>query len=260
MPRTPAATRTSTVPAAPAWHAGAVPEADTPMLHLDTDLVRERYVELGAALPGVRLHYAVKANPAHPVLQPAGGARRRLGRRQPGRDGARPARRRAARGHVLRQHRQAGAGHRLGLPARRASLHPRLPRRARQADAARPRRDADGAVDDLGRRRGLGPRRRQVRLLGAGGRRAAGRRRERRAPGGRGVPRRQPAARPRRLARAAGRDGTAAGRPPGARRRPERGEPRRGLPRGPARGRPRARDVRRRDRSRRWGTWPRPGR
>ncbi len=38
------------------------------MLHLDTEVVRARYAELGAALPGVRLHYAVKANPSHPVL------------------------------------------------------------------------------------------------------------------------------------------------------------------------------------------------
>ncbi len=46
----------------------APPVAGTPMLHLATEVVRERYVELAAALPGVRLHYAVKANPAHPVL------------------------------------------------------------------------------------------------------------------------------------------------------------------------------------------------
>lgn len=63
-------TRTAPVSAAPvtAGAASTPPVAPTPMLHLDTDLVRQRYAELAAALPGVRLHYAVKANPAHPVL------------------------------------------------------------------------------------------------------------------------------------------------------------------------------------------------
>ena len=65
-------TRTAAAPvsAAPATlrPASTPPVAETPMLHLDTDLVRQRYAELAAALPGVRLHYAVKANPAHPVL------------------------------------------------------------------------------------------------------------------------------------------------------------------------------------------------
>jgi len=38
------------------------------MLHVDLGLVRQRYDELAEALPGVRLHYAVKANPAPQVL------------------------------------------------------------------------------------------------------------------------------------------------------------------------------------------------
>jgi ornithine decarboxylase len=46
----------------------AAPTAETPVLHLDTAAVARSYEELSAALPGVRLHYAVKANPAHPVL------------------------------------------------------------------------------------------------------------------------------------------------------------------------------------------------
>jgi ornithine decarboxylase len=43
-------------------------EAGTPRLHLDTSAVEDAYLSLGAALPGVRLHYAVKANPAPAVL------------------------------------------------------------------------------------------------------------------------------------------------------------------------------------------------
>lgn len=42
--------------------------APTPCLHVDTDVVAATYAALGAALPGVRLHYAVKANPAPEVL------------------------------------------------------------------------------------------------------------------------------------------------------------------------------------------------
>ncbi len=45
-----------------------VPEADTPRLHLDIDRVEDAYLALASALPGVRLHYAVKANPDAAVL------------------------------------------------------------------------------------------------------------------------------------------------------------------------------------------------
>lgn len=41
----------------------------TPHLVVDTDVVAARYRSLGAALPGVRLHYAVKANPAPEILR-----------------------------------------------------------------------------------------------------------------------------------------------------------------------------------------------
>src|SRR5206468_3932154 len=41
--------------------AAAHDRAGGPVLVLDTAVVRERYRDLGAALPGVRLHYAVKA-------------------------------------------------------------------------------------------------------------------------------------------------------------------------------------------------------
>jgi ornithine decarboxylase len=44
------------------------PEADTPQLYVDTGVVEDAYLSLGSALPGVRLHYAVKANPAPAVL------------------------------------------------------------------------------------------------------------------------------------------------------------------------------------------------
>lgn len=42
--------------------------AETPRLHVDTAVVEDAYLTLAAALPGVRLHYAVKANPAPQVL------------------------------------------------------------------------------------------------------------------------------------------------------------------------------------------------
>jgi ornithine decarboxylase len=47
------------------------------VLLVDTAVVADRYRTLAAALPGVHLHYAVKANPARPVLQTlaAAGAR-----------------------------------------------------------------------------------------------------------------------------------------------------------------------------------------
>ena len=43
-------------------------EVRTPMLYVDLASVLQRYDELAAALPGVRLHYAVKANPAPQVI------------------------------------------------------------------------------------------------------------------------------------------------------------------------------------------------
>ncbi len=70
MPSTPATALPTepTLPTEGASRASSPPPAGTPMLHLDTEVVRERYAELAAVLPGVRLHYAVKANPSHPVL------------------------------------------------------------------------------------------------------------------------------------------------------------------------------------------------
>lgn len=41
----------------------------TPCLVVDLDVVEERYRRLSTLLPGVDLHYAVKANPAAPVLK-----------------------------------------------------------------------------------------------------------------------------------------------------------------------------------------------
>jgi ornithine decarboxylase len=41
----------------------------TPYLRMDLDAVARRYRELRAALPGVALHYAMKCNPADPVLR-----------------------------------------------------------------------------------------------------------------------------------------------------------------------------------------------
>jgi len=42
---------------------------ETPFLVVDLDVVAERFQRLAAALPGVRIFYAVKANPAAPVLR-----------------------------------------------------------------------------------------------------------------------------------------------------------------------------------------------
>ncbi|GAB3590256.1 type III PLP-dependent enzyme [Angustibacter peucedani] len=45
----------------------------TPVLRLDTKVVAASYARLAAVLPGVRLHYAVKANPAREVLSTLAG-------------------------------------------------------------------------------------------------------------------------------------------------------------------------------------------
>src|SRR3954468_5496239 len=42
---------------------------ETPFLVVDLDVVAERFSRLEAALPGVRIFYAVKANPAAPILR-----------------------------------------------------------------------------------------------------------------------------------------------------------------------------------------------
>jgi len=42
---------------------------ETPFLVVDLDVVAERFCRLAAAMPGVRIFYAVKANPAAPVLR-----------------------------------------------------------------------------------------------------------------------------------------------------------------------------------------------
>jgi ornithine decarboxylase len=44
-------------------------ELPTPFVVLDVDVVEQRYVELTEALPEARVYYAVKANPAMPVLE-----------------------------------------------------------------------------------------------------------------------------------------------------------------------------------------------
>ena len=44
------------------------PDATTPFLVVDLDVVRRQYVSLTAALPGTEVFYAVKANPAPEVL------------------------------------------------------------------------------------------------------------------------------------------------------------------------------------------------
>ena len=44
------------------------PDAITPFLVVDLDVVRRQYVSLTAALPGTEIFYAVKANPAPEVL------------------------------------------------------------------------------------------------------------------------------------------------------------------------------------------------
>jgi ornithine decarboxylase len=48
---------------------GRAPRHDTPVLLVDTAVVQRLYLDLSRALPGVRLHYAVKANPARRVLR-----------------------------------------------------------------------------------------------------------------------------------------------------------------------------------------------
>ena len=55
--------------AVPIRPGNGVATSPTPVVRIDTATVARRYVELAAALPGVELHYAVKANPAAPVLR-----------------------------------------------------------------------------------------------------------------------------------------------------------------------------------------------
>ena len=57
----------SRIRSAPAQHP-TVPAPTTPQLTVDLSVVRESYDALAAALPGVDLHYAVKANPSPQVL------------------------------------------------------------------------------------------------------------------------------------------------------------------------------------------------
>jgi hypothetical protein len=45
------------------------PDAITPFLVVDLDVVRRQYVSLTAALPGTEVFYTVKANPAPEVLR-----------------------------------------------------------------------------------------------------------------------------------------------------------------------------------------------
>ena len=45
------------------------PDAITPFLVVDLDVVRRQYLSLTAALPGTEVFYAVKANPAPEVLR-----------------------------------------------------------------------------------------------------------------------------------------------------------------------------------------------
>ena len=56
---------TSVSAAAEPWDA---PTADTPVLRMDTAVIRERFLALQGALPTVALHFAIKANPAPEVL------------------------------------------------------------------------------------------------------------------------------------------------------------------------------------------------
>ena len=55
--------------AVPIRPGNGVATSPTPVVRIDTATVARRYVELAAAQPGVELHYAVKANPAAPVLR-----------------------------------------------------------------------------------------------------------------------------------------------------------------------------------------------
>ena len=55
--------------AAPTEAAVVAPCHDTPVLVMDGRVVERRYLDLRSALPGVDLHFAVKADPAAAVLR-----------------------------------------------------------------------------------------------------------------------------------------------------------------------------------------------
>ena len=46
---------------------------ETPFLVVDLDVIRRNYQALRAAMPVADIYYAVKANPAAPVMRDAGG-------------------------------------------------------------------------------------------------------------------------------------------------------------------------------------------
>ena len=116
----------------------AVPDPPTPLLTVDTQIVRRLHGALRSALPGVELHYAVKANPSSAVLATLAAQGARWDVASPGEierpstsdpDPSAP---------LLRQHRQEGRGHRVRHRPWRAPVLLRQRRRAGQAHGHAP--------------------------------------------------------------------------------------------------------------------------
>ena len=112
----------------------------TPCLVLDVDRVEENFRALQRVLPLVRIYYAVKANPARPVLERLVAPRLQLRRGQLGGSLRLPGRWRAPGGDQLRQHHQEGLCDPLCLRARRDAVRVRFGRGTGKACGARTRR------------------------------------------------------------------------------------------------------------------------
>ena len=82
----------------------------TPCLVLDVDRVEDNFRALRDALPLARIYYAVKANPAHQVLERLVGLSSHFDAASIEEVTACLRCRRAARGDQLRQHHQEGVG------------------------------------------------------------------------------------------------------------------------------------------------------
>ena len=203
----------------------------TPYLVVDVDVVEANYLALAAALDGVQIFYAVKANPAPEILSAAGRARQLVRRREPRRDRDGPGRRAPTR-----------AGSPTATRSRRRPTSPRAFALGVRLFAF----DSEAELDKIAR---AAPGRRvfcriltsgrgcrlaavaQVRLHARHGARAAGpRRRPGRRALGRLVPCRLAAEGPGRLGRGAGRGRRPVPRPRGRRHRARHGQSRRRLP------------------------------
>ena len=104
----------------------------TPYLVVDVDVVEANYLALAQALDGVQIFYAVKANPAPEILARLAALGCSFDVASPAEIATGLAAGADAGAHLLRQHDQEGARHRLRLRAGRAAVRVRQRGRAGQ--------------------------------------------------------------------------------------------------------------------------------